>query len=200
MKKKIALLMAMVMLFGMTVAGTLAWLQAKSETVTNTFTVGDINITLDESELVDGELDVDTRTQTNSYATIPGVTYPKDPTVKVLENSEACWLFVEFKEVNNTFGNPVEKYITFAMDNNVWTKLSDTVYYTEVSKADATAGKTYNVIKDTTVTVNSDITKTDIPAEGSEPQLIFKAFAVQKEAAADAATAWGLVPETEKLA
>ena len=46
MKKKIALLMAMVMLFGMTVAGTLAWLQAETDPVVNTFTVGNINITL----------------------------------------------------------------------------------------------------------------------------------------------------------
>ncbi|MBQ8603508.1 MAG: hypothetical protein IJ410_01505 [Oscillospiraceae bacterium] len=51
-KKSIALLMAVVMLFGVTVGATIAWLTSTTGTVTNTFTVGNIEITLDES-LVD---------------------------------------------------------------------------------------------------------------------------------------------------
>lgn len=52
MKKKIAMLMATVMLFGVTMGATIAWLTSTTGTVTNTFTVGNIEITLDES-LVD---------------------------------------------------------------------------------------------------------------------------------------------------
>ena len=51
-KKSLALLMAVVMLFGVTVGGTIAWLIAESEEVTNTFTVGKISIDLQEPEWV----------------------------------------------------------------------------------------------------------------------------------------------------
>ena len=50
MKKKIALLMACVMAFGIAVGGTLAWLTDTTGEVKNTFTDSDINITLTETD------------------------------------------------------------------------------------------------------------------------------------------------------
>ena len=50
-KKTIALLMVVVMLFGVTVGGTIAWLTASTSKVENTFTVGNINIQLDETNV-----------------------------------------------------------------------------------------------------------------------------------------------------
>ena len=52
MKKKIFLSALAVVLAAMiAAAGTIAWLSTRSETVKNTFTVGDINITLDEAKV-----------------------------------------------------------------------------------------------------------------------------------------------------
>ena len=85
MKKKIALLMAMVMLFAVTTAGTLAWLKDDTDPVVNTFTVGDINIELKEhnynpetKQLTDEEV-----TSESDYKIIPGTDLPKDPFVRV---------------------------------------------------------------------------------------------------------------------
>ncbi|MBQ5326849.1 MAG: hypothetical protein J6K80_06565, partial [Oscillospiraceae bacterium] len=117
MKKKIALLMAMVMLFGMTVAGTLAWLQAETDPVVNTFTVGNINITLDEADVddTDEDGDVTERDKANEYKMIPGQTYTKDPIVTVKADSEDCYLFVKVIELNNTLPGTTDKVIEWTM-------------------------------------------------------------------------------------
>ena len=44
--KTLALLLALVLVLGVAAGGTIAWLVAQSDTVTNTFTYGDINIAL----------------------------------------------------------------------------------------------------------------------------------------------------------
>ena len=68
------------------IAGTYAYLIDDDEVV-NTFTVGDVQISLDETD-VDG----DNNTKENAYHLIPGETYLKDPTVTVLENSEESYV------------------------------------------------------------------------------------------------------------
>ena len=51
MKKKVlALVLAMVLVVVGVAAGTLAWLTAKSDTVTNTFTTSDIKVKLEETK------------------------------------------------------------------------------------------------------------------------------------------------------
>ena len=110
MKKKIALLMAMVMLFAVTTATTLAWLQAETDPVVNTFTVGDINITLDETN-VEGT----GRDTTNEYKMVPGQKYVKDPIVHVQPGSEPCWVFVKVAEENND-----DDVIQYAVDDTTW--------------------------------------------------------------------------------
>jgi hypothetical protein len=76
------------------VAGTIAHL-TDDVTVKNTFTVGNVSITMVES-LVDeyGNVTSGTTNQGNSYKLIPGHSYTKDPTIKVSENSEDCYIFV----------------------------------------------------------------------------------------------------------
>lgn len=80
-KKSIALLVAVSMIVGCVIGGTLAWLTATTRPVTNTFTVGNVDITLAET--------------TANYKMVPGNTIDKDPTVTVRAKSEACWLFCE---------------------------------------------------------------------------------------------------------
>ena len=101
MKKSKALLLALcaaALSVGVTF-GTLAYL-TDTEAVTNTFTVGQVHISLDEADVDDTDKDGNTteRDKTNEYHLIPGHSYIKDPTVHVADNSESAWLFVE---VNN---------------------------------------------------------------------------------------------------
>lgn len=93
MKKKILVACLCVALAVLTVAGTtLAYLTSK-DTVTNTFTVGNVAITMDETD-VDNSTEGATRDQNNSYKLMPGQTYTKDPIIHVDANSENCYLFV----------------------------------------------------------------------------------------------------------
>ena len=86
MFKKIAVIFcAVVLIVAATVSGTIAWLTAETAPVTNTFTVGNINITL-------------TETTGDSYKILPGNVLKKNPKVSVAAGSEKCYLFVLFKD------------------------------------------------------------------------------------------------------
>ena len=93
MKKKLMTVLALVLVIAMSVAGTYAYLTSK-DTVVNTFTVGNVQIKLDEAKanadgtLVQGAARVDA----NSYKLLPGHTYAKDPMVTVLEGSESSYV------------------------------------------------------------------------------------------------------------
>lgn len=94
-KKILALLLCAVLLVGASIAGTVAYLTDKDD-VTNTFTVGKVNIKLDEAVLdkETGEATDDPRTEEGNtdVLLIPGRTIDKDPTVTVLADSEACYV------------------------------------------------------------------------------------------------------------
>lgn len=158
-----------------TVAGTLAWLTDTTDPVVNTFTVGDINITLTESENLDLKM-------------VPGQTITKDPKVTVKAGSEACWLFVKVDKSVNFDG-----FMTFEMADG-WIALSGHagVYYRNVDATNADTG--FDVLKDKKVTVRDTVTKTMLEgAKTNAPTLTFTAYAVQKDGINDATTAWGKV-------
>ncbi len=89
------LLACAVLLVCLSVGATLAYLTS-SDTNVNTFTVGDVKITLDEAEVTnDGRSWVnghDQRVKKNEYHLQPAQTYLKDPTVTVKANSENCYV------------------------------------------------------------------------------------------------------------
>ena len=183
--KLFVMMLALVLVFGCAVGGTIAWLTATSATVENTFTYGDINIKLEE-------------TTGNNYKIIPGVNIHKDPKVTVEADSEACYLFVEVKEEGTFVANKV----TYEIADD-WIQLKDLagkdvdgVYYRVVSAEDAKTGKTYNVLKgddvysDGVIIVSSLLTKADVARVTEQPKLSFKAYAVQKDGINEAATAW----------
>ena len=80
--KLLALFVVLALLIGGAVGGTLAWLVTKTDPVVNTFTAGNINITLDEPNF----------DNTNAYKILPGDTIDKDPTVTVEAGSEDCYV------------------------------------------------------------------------------------------------------------
>ena len=190
MKKKIALLMACVMAFGIAVGGTLAWLTDATREVKNTFTDSDINITLTE----------ETGTE---YQMIPGYDIEKDPVVTVEAGSEACWLFVKVKESigDITIGEDKKEfadYLTYTVgatgvDGKTWDTLDDagkleageTVYYLQVEDlSDSATGVTYSVLAGDKVSVPGTVTKEMMDAidgdnTAKRPTLTFTAYAVQ---------------------
>lgn len=181
MKKQIVVLvLAAVLVFGCAVGGTLAWLMDKTAAVVNTFTYGDINITLEETDA-----DENGNANANSYQMIPGSTITKDPKVTVAADSEACWLFVKVDAVSC-------EYINYEIDD-AWSSLDgvNNVYYIQVSAA-ATAQSFY-VIKDNTVSIANTVTKTELDAI-SETSLTFTAYAVQ-QSAGTVEEAWGLAQD-----
>lgn len=186
------------------IGGTVAWLVDKTDPVENTFTYGDINIDLEETDTSDEDDDPNT----NKYSMLPGNLITKDPMVTVKANSENAWLFVELKKSEN-FDQFMEYEVILddpATTDVVegWTALDgvDGVYYMAVNKADTDVE--YFVIKDNTVKVKDEVTKEMLNAldkneDGSEktektyPTLTVTAYAVQRdENIASAADAWTL--------
>ena len=96
-KKTIALLLVLVMIFGISVGGTIAYLTDK-EAVTNTFTVGNVKIKLTETKIENGVATgvriqgSATETVSNQYHLLPGLSYIKDPMVTILEGSEESYI------------------------------------------------------------------------------------------------------------
>lgn len=196
------------------VSGSIAWLVASTESVKNTFTYGDINITLDEAKLdingntVDENNDgtPDRTTKGNEYKIIPGNSVTKDPKVTVKANSEDAWLFVKLDKSSN-FDQFME-YEVILDDLNTtevegWTKLEDGVYYMAVNKSASDAE--YFVIKDNAVKIKNSVTKEmlnnlDKNADGTDktekeyPSLTLTAYAIQRDSnITTAADAWAKI-------
>ena len=82
-----------------TVFTTVAYLSASSS-VSNVFTVGGVEITMDEAAVnPNGQYitNKDNRRDMNSYHLVPGATYIKDPVIHVQPNSERSYLFITVK-------------------------------------------------------------------------------------------------------
>lgn len=92
-KKAILLVVCMVAVATAAVFGTLAFL-LDNDSVVNTFTVGDVQITVDESKVnPDGTLVPGAdRVQENEYHLLPGFSYVKDPTVTLKADSEDSYI------------------------------------------------------------------------------------------------------------
>lgn len=91
--KALLLTLCAVLLVAASVLGTMAYLTSTDE-VKNTFTVGQVKITLDEEDTDNSTPDAD-RDKANAYHLLPGHTYTKDPIVHVNSTSEDCYLFVK---------------------------------------------------------------------------------------------------------
>ena len=91
MKKKILALCLVVVLVATAITGvTLAYFNDYTDVATNTFTVGNIDIKLDEKDIKNpGERTEKGNTYENVY---PGQTVYKDPTVTFVEDSRDCYV------------------------------------------------------------------------------------------------------------
>lgn len=105
-RKALLLTLCAVLLVAASVFGTIAYL-TDTEAVTNTFTVGQISMSMDEAKVnvagqklnnadevwKDGDTLAD-RVMENQYHLLPGQTYSKDPIIHVAADSEDSYIFI----------------------------------------------------------------------------------------------------------
>ena len=189
-KKALLLVMCALLLVGATVMGTLAYLTDTTNTVTNTFTVGDVTITLDES-VVGGEGRTSTTQDVEQEygVVVPGATFAKDPIVHVDDDSQSCWVFVKVENDLVTVESDEEgESIAAQMAANGWKPLADVdnVYYQENTQS---AGADIDVFE--TVNIDKDASNAAIEALGEEPTIVVTAYAIQTSSEyTTAAAAW----------
>lgn len=189
-KKSAAIILSCSLILGVSLGGTLAWLTDKTSNVKNTFTVGNINIDLTESNAV-----VENDLLTNSYKMIPGFTIEKDPIVTVEENSEDCYLFIKAVKSNG-----FDDYMTYEIAEG-WELVpgQTDVYYRIVEFT--TTDIPFTVIKDNQVMVKDTVTKQMMDTLTAEtyPTLTFTAYASQyyetNNTPFEPAEAWDLVKD-----
>lgn len=168
MKKTLALIAALALFFAIGIGGTLAYLNAITPEVINTFTMGNIKITLTETDV-------------KEYKLTPGLTTNKDPKVTVEANSEKCYLFIEAIESKD-----LTTFLEYKISgSNGWTALDNVpgVYFQVVDQSKSQ--KEIEVLEGNQVKTKAETTK--IPAN---PTLTFKAYAIQFDGIDDASTAW----------
>ena len=124
--KALLLVMSALLLVVSTVFATMAFLTSKDE-VKNTFTVGKVAITLDETDVdIYGEEAGTERVKANEYKLLPGHTYIKDPTVHVKANSEDSYIrmlvtITDYEDVLTVFGADfLPQYFVGGWDNAIW--------------------------------------------------------------------------------
>lgn len=195
--KALAMILAVILVLGSVIGGTMAWLIDTTDEVKNTFTYGDINLDLDET---DTELDDDDDDNTNEYEMIPGNDIVKDPKITVKADSEACYLFVKLVKSEN-----FDTFLEYEMADG-WTLLDDDgdedpntlVYYMELDEK-TEEDTVYGVLLNDNVHVKEEVTKeqlNELDPEGEDanyPTLTVTAYAVQMANIDTVEAAWELV-------
>ncbi|MDO5033716.1 MAG: SipW-dependent-type signal peptide-containing protein [Eubacteriales bacterium] len=168
------------------ILGTLAYLTSQDEVI-NTFTVGNVAITLDEKD-VDNSTENAERDKENAYKLIPGHTYVKDPTIHVDANSEDCYLFVkvenEISDIEPTAdGADADKRIDKQMATNGWTAVESTVNVYVYTKSTASPYKVRgnaDIIVFEKFTIDNGV-KNNTLANFSEKKITVTAYAIQAD-------------------
>ena len=163
--KTLLLMLCAVVLVVSSVLGTVAYLTSEAK-VENTFSVGNVTITMDESTVDAYGVKTSGTTTNNSYKLIPGHKYIKDPTIHVAQKSEPCWLFAK---IDNELSGITE----IDMETG-WVEIETGVYaYLNVVDARGTQ-QDQTIFK--TFTVNDDFSY-DATYEGKK--IIVTGYAVQ---------------------
>lgn len=164
--KVVAALLAIVLLIGGTIGGTVAWLTAKTTDVVNTFTTSDIGVGLKET--------------TTEYKMVPGWEIAKDPKAWIDEGSEAAYLFVKVEKSAN-----FDDFMTYEIVDT-WKELTSAagdnykVYYQEVTTDKMGEGNAFAILDGNKVTVKETVTKEMMTAANfTKPTLTFTAYASQ---------------------
>lgn len=188
--KSKALLMTLcaVLLVAASVLGTMAYLTSTTGEVKNTFSIGKINITLDEAKVDKYGVAVTPaeRVNGNEYKLVPNHEYKKDPTVHVKGDSENSYIFVKVE--NGITAIEADTTIASQMTTKGWQALPGVanVYYQEYTKK--TADEDFVVFE--SFTVKNDVSE-DTLKDYENASITITAYAVQQDGFTDAADAWG---------
>ena len=168
-KKALLLALCALLLVGASIMGTLAYL-TDTENVTNTFTVGNVAITLQDADLA-------------SYKLIPGSVYTLNPKVTVEEGSEDCYLYIR---LDNQIEGAEAGTIADQLSQNGWQKLDGetNVYYFD---GKGTAKQSYPIFA--TFTVEPTISNSALAAFANK-KLNITAYAIQAENTGTVVEAW----------
>lgn len=204
--KAMTMLLALVLVVGCVVGGTLAWLVDSTGEVKNTFTTADIDVTLTETFNAKSD---DSKQENDIWKAqmIPGYSYTKDPKVEVSADSVDCYLFVKFEETNNP-----STYLTYTSTltaENKWTQgegegegegkngVPTNVWFRKVMTSDTT--RSWELLSGNTISVKDTVTKDNMQTAASAT-LTYTAYASQlyKSAGVEfsAKEAWDNVPKT----
>ncbi len=127
MSKVLLLTLCAVLIIVTSVFGTLAYLTSQ-DSVVNTFTVGKVNIVLNETKVTSDGKPVDgaDRVTENNYHLVPGMTYVKDPTMTVVKGSEESYVRMLvtincYSALTDIFGKPfLPQYFVSGWDSATW--------------------------------------------------------------------------------
>lgn len=185
--KALVLTLCAALLVVTTVFATIAFLTS-TDKVTNTFTVGNVKITLDEAKVDEGGKEATEsgvadapRVKANEYKLMPDHYYVKDPTIHVGANSEDCWLFVKLenglKDIIVSDSDNGVMTIEEQMGENGWICVDEeyNVYArTEIANAGDDV-EVFNYFK-----IKNDI-EADVLEDYADAQIIVTAYAVQAD-------------------
>ena len=217
MKKFKALLVVAcaLLLVAASVFGTMAYLTSTDE-VENTFTVGNVKITLDEAKVNTNGSPVEgaDRVKANEYKLMPGHTYTKDPTIHVDAASEDCfirakvtltnakeWIAIATKYADNKVENIIK-----GTDDNIWwvsqpavDETANTVTYTFVYKNEShtdelgkriwTSTDSKDLVLFNEIAIPGGLTNDELKSVGAS-KITVVAEAIQADGFATADLAW----------
>lgn len=199
-------ILIIVLCSGFAVVGTMAWLFAKSEVDAATYTVGQINIALSESNSgLDGS--------SKGFLFVPGEVIACDSEVIVLPGSEACYLFVSVEERGNVLSGLDGKIVEWDVNSSVvpgagWMAVPghDGFWYQEVDAVPKASigGERFTILTHNAnypkgfITANAGLTKEMISKLNNNhfPMITFSAAAVQKDYIGSVDAAWNLLPDS----
>ena len=210
MRKVLLTVCCAALLVCVTIGATVAYLTSTDE-VKNTFTVGNVQIKLDEAKAnPDGSLVENAdRVKANSYKLLPGHTYNKDPMVTVLNGSESCYVkmtvtFTKANELDAIFapdgadmtsifkGYDSANWIAKGNTKDTTTNTRTYEFWYKETVAAPTADVALDALFDS-ITVPSTITNTQL-ATIKDMTITVNAYAIQADGFQDATAAWDAYP------
>lgn len=188
--KALLLAMCAVLLVASTVVATVAYLTFTTGVVKNTFTVGNVKISLDEAPVDgDGRAISGERVTANNYLLYPGKEYDKDPTIQVATGSSDCWLFV--KVVDEIAAIQDADTVAAQMTANGWSLVSGTSNIYAYNTKCCSAGDEVVVFE--SFKIKSDVTNEQLAAYAGKT-ITVQAYAIQAEGFDTAEAAWAAAP------
>lgn len=199
--KALLLVLCAIMLVTASIMGTVAYLTSTTETVSNTFSVGQVNITLSETKVdvygaaLTGD-DAGTTSQGQAYKMLPGHEYVKDPTITVTTGSEPCWLFVKVENGISAY-EATTNTIVSQLTANGWTLVNGqtNVYWHTVVDA-REAAQTVKVFEKFVIADNAEDVSGWSSVTSENTKVSVTAYAIQSDGFTDAATAWAALNPT----